>query len=286
MITYEKTPLIRVAEFHYNEDPAIVRSDIVRHLWRLTPLSDSRSEESFTIALDLKHSHEELLGNMHRNARKGIRRAEKDLFSYEFWSGYYSETLGHFCRFYDAFARSKRLPGADCNRLTALAELGVLDLSRATDHNGRVLTWHAHYRSADRARLIYSASLRRPTTETPVNALIGRANCFHTWHDILRFQRQGIETYDFGGWYAGTENAGKLRVNRFKESFGGEIVREFNSEFGFTIVGRLAMALKPIVWNYSAWARSAKPFGQGLLKRVIGANRSLHGSTPHDSSLW
>src|SRR5215472_18948600 len=98
MITYEKVQLIRVAEFHYNEDPAIVRSDIVRHLWRLTPLFDNRSEESFTIALDLNESPQGLLGNMHRNARQGIRRAEKDAFSYEFWSGYYAKTLVSFCR--------------------------------------------------------------------------------------------------------------------------------------------------------------------------------------------
>jgi len=79
--------------------------------------------------------------------------------------------------------------------------------------------------------------------------LIGRANCFHTWHDILRFQRQGIETYDFGGWYGGTENAEKLRINRFKESFGGKVVPEFNYEVGVTIAGRLALALKAIVFG-------------------------------------
>ena len=106
-----------------------------------------------------------------------------------------------------------------------------------------------HYRSCDRARLIYSASIRRQTTETPLKALIGRANCFHTWHDILRFQRQGIETYDFGGWYGGTENAEKLRINRFKESFGGKVVPEFNYEVGVTIAGRLALALKAIVFG-------------------------------------
>ena len=60
---------------------------------------------------------------------------------------------------------------------------------------------------------------------------------------MLRFQRQGVLVYDLGGWYAGTKDKGKLGVNRFKASFGGVIVKEFNAERYVTAIGCLAMVL-------------------------------------------
>lgn len=60
---------------------------------------------------------------------------------------------------------------------------------------------------------------------------------------MLRFQRQGVLVYDLGGWYVGTEDKRKLGINRFKASFGGVIVREFNSERCVTAIGRLALVI-------------------------------------------
>jgi lipid II:glycine glycyltransferase (peptidoglycan interpeptide bridge formation enzyme) len=45
---------------------------------------------------------------------------------------------------------------------------------------------------------------------------------------MLRFKRGGFSTYDLGGWYPGRDNEKLLRVNRFKEEFGGVVVTLFN----------------------------------------------------------
>lgn len=266
MITYSKLRVLRIAESHYDEEIGVVPVDIIRQLWRSTPAHDARSEQSFTMVVDLTHNPEALLGKMHRNVRYSIRRAEKDDLSYEFCPGDAPQALTRFRDFHDAFARSKRVPRADRERLNALAQTGALDLSCVRDHAGRVLVWHAHYRTSDRGRLILSASLRRPTADTPLNALVGRANCFQTWHDILRFQRQGSTEYDFGGWYAGSEDVDKLGINRFKASFGGEVVPEFNSEVAITTAGRLALALKTKIGHYRRWTRSLRPPGDPPVK--------------------
>jgi len=136
----------------------------------------------------------------------------------------------------------------------------VLDLSRVSDSTGAGLVWHAHYRAPDRARGIYSASLLGMATDPSVRGLIGRANCHHTWCDILRFQQQGLTVYDLGGWYGGAEDQEKLRINRFKESFGGVLTREFNAETAVTAKGRLALDLKTMLLSSLGWYRSWKPF--------------------------
>ena len=190
MITYQRLPFIRVAEFHFDENSPAARADIVRHLWRSAPVSGARCEESHTLVLDLTSSPETLLAKMHNGTRWSIRRAEKDQFQYQFWCAGEPEAVAQFCGFYDAFATGSHLVPANRKRLNALTQLGVLDLSRVSDNAGRALVWHAHYRASHRVRMIHSASLLGKATDPALRGLIGRANCHNTWCDILRFQQQ------------------------------------------------------------------------------------------------
>ena len=241
MISYKKW-LVRLVEYQFDDVGPAVRADVARYVWRSAPVSSGRSNESFSLILDLTNSPQILLSKMHPNARYAIRRAEKDRFQYQYWSANDSNQLAEFYRFYDEFAATKGLPIADRQRLNAFANAGLLDLSCAADHHGMELVWHAHYRGHNRVRLIHSASLRKPAVEPSIRALIGRANCYQTWKDLLRFQQEGISIYDLGGWYAGLEDREKLGINRFKANFGGQIVKEFSAEIPLTAIGSLALA--------------------------------------------
>ncbi len=265
MIGYTKL-LVRFVEYQFDDVGPAVRADVARYLWRSAPVPDARSVESFTLVLDLTNSPETLLSKMHPNARYAIRRGEKDRFQYHSWSANDSNQLAEFYRFYDEFAAAKGLPGADRQRLDAFAEAGLLDLSCAADHHGMALVWHAHYRGHNRVRLIHSASLRRPAMEPSTRALIGRANCFQTWKDLLRFQQEGISVYDLGGWYAGTENREKLGINRFKANFGGQIVKEFSAEIPLTAIGSLALAFtRRFSWRPEKFVSVAQAVSKLLL---------------------
>jgi len=263
MITYQRLPFIRVAEFYFDEETPAARADIVRHLWRSAPVSGTRCEESHTLVLDLTSSPETLLAKMHNGTRWSIRRADKDQFQYEFWCAGEPEAVAEFCGFYDAFAKGSHLVSANRKRLSALTQLGVLDLSRVSDNAGRALVWHAHYRASHRVRMIHSASLLGKATDPSLRGLIGRANCHNTWCDILRFQQQGLPAYDLGGWHGGAEDQKKLRINRFKESFGGALVKEFNAEIGVTAKGRLALDMRAVLLSslgrYGSWKVTRGP---------------------------
>jgi lipid II:glycine glycyltransferase (peptidoglycan interpeptide bridge formation enzyme) len=60
------------------------------------------------------------------------------------------------------------------------------------------------------------------------------------WRDMLRFKASGISTFDFGGYYLGSDDEEKLRINGFKEEFGGRVIQEFNCEKALTLKGELA----------------------------------------------
>ena len=262
MINYRKLLLVRVVESYFDEPPA-TRADIVRHYWRSAPLGGAGWTEAPTLVLNLDNNPDTLLAEMHHNTRYAIRRAAKDDFQYTFWNTHEPEALAGFCRFYDEVAAVTHLVPANRQRLTALSRLGVLDLSRVSDKSGEVLVWHAYYRTPDRARLTHSASRLGQTSDPSLRALIGRANAYHTWRDILRFQQSGLSVYDLGGWYTGTTDEKKLGINRFKESFGGVLIKQFNFEAGATPAGRMALSWKQWMLNCLSWSRSRK-----LLQRL------------------
>ena len=58
---------------------------------------------------------------------------------------------------------------------------------------------------------------------------------------MLRYKAAGIPLFDFGGWYHGRDDDELLRVNAFKEEFGGHVVREFHCAVPASVRGRIAL---------------------------------------------
>jgi len=191
---------------------------------------------------------------MRRSTRSQIRRALGEGFSYEFTSTPTRSWAEEFFDFYDSFARSKNLKwSVDRQRFLAFLRQGALDLSRVSFPDGRVLVWHAHLRSGRYIVLHSSASLFRREPK-PTAACIGRANRLHHWLDLLRFRDEGFAIYDFGGWYAGRQNEALLRINRFKESFGGEVVVQYNCDRGLTWKGTLGLWFAALIHPRTQWS--------------------------------
>jgi hypothetical protein len=117
----------------------------------------------------------------------------------------------------------------------------VLDLSCATDGDGAALVWHAHLRAPGRVRLLHSTSLFREQQNPADRSLIGRANRWHHWQDMLRFREEGFCVFDLGGWYAGNDDAELLRINQYKQAFGGRLAKEYNFAIPGSTRGRLVL---------------------------------------------
>ena len=172
----------------------------------------------FTAAqIDLGREVEAIQAEMQKNVRYKIRRAEKEGIQWEV-----GVDPQDFTSFHEAFAHKKGIEGVDLPRIISFGSAIVL--SRVV-FNGQVLAQHAHLvdRQESRARMLYSSSARFETADA---ALVGRANCWCHWREMLHFREGGIRTYDLGGIAVNTKDPTLQGINDFKLGFGGSAVRE------------------------------------------------------------
>lgn len=241
MISYKKASL-RIAETWFDENANGVQVDIIRHFQHPNPIAEAQCSPFHTIVIDLDKDPDLLLARMNRVTRYEIRRADKDNLTHQMWLATDSNCLVEFLRFYDAFAAQTGLPKRRSVRLEKFAEAGALSLSVVRGKEGVPFVWHAYYRTNERVRLLHSASLERDSGH---RNLLGRANRYHHWQDVLAFRAQGTKIFDLGGWYDGISDSKKLSINQFKEGFGGQIVVDYNCINGLTRLGKTA------VWLYA-----------------------------------
>lgn len=243
MILYRKASF-RIAEVWFDEKANGVQADIVRRLQHPTPVAEGKCTPFHTILMDLNHDPDLLLARMKRETRYEIRRAaDKDHLTYTMSIAADSDCLDQFLSFYGEIIAQKGFPKLNNVRLQKLIQADALSLSLVQGETGIPLVWHAYYRTKERVRLLHSASLGR-NSDVAQRSLIGRANRYHHWQDVLSFKAQGTRVYDFGGWYDGDSDPRRLSINKFKEGFGGQVVLNYNSLQGLTKLGKAA------VWLY------------------------------------
>ena len=244
MIVYRKH-LLRIAEYWDGEEPQREKADLVRYFQQSQPRSGMICREFYTILIDLTRDPDQLLGDIKRNTRYEVRRAQaRDRLTYQCLTGKDGKALRQFCDYYDTFAIEKAQPKLNREWLSLLAQAGALVLSQVNDANGETLVWHVYHCSRERATLFYSASLFRKFDSSVVRNKIGRANRYHHWQDMQWFKLDGIATYDLGGWYQGTSDLQRLSINRFKEEFGGQIVKNYICERALTLKAKIFLRVR------------------------------------------
>jgi hypothetical protein len=266
MIITEKRSVV-IADAYCDEKLNGVRADVVRRNQCFQPAPGFRYAPFRTLVLDLTKPQEALLEKIDQATRYKIRRAEKDGLSTDMFRGPSSETaLPEFCEFFHQCASLIGLPPADRGRLAALARCGSLVLSRATK-DGDALAWHVYYVDAQRAVQLYSMASQRLSSDPGQRQVIGRANRYLHWQDILQFKAEGLSVFDFGGWYNGKEDKGLLQINQFKEEFGGNNVEVYNSIEGKTVKGKLA------VWYLQRRSSTTSQSRDGSDKNAVKGQR-------------
>jgi hypothetical protein len=230
----------RLAELFFDEEAATPDVDVIEHFQRSRTLPGARCKDFYTLHVDLTQEQEALFASLSRSCRSQIRRAEHEDFHYETLAPAKPADVDEFAGFFDRFAAGKGLPPAPIDRLRALRDAGMLDLS-AVVAEGQKLVWHAHVRAQGRARQLHSASLYRESEDSAARNRVGRAHRLLQWRDLVYYRGAGMRLYDFGGWYSGNEDEDLLRINAFKEEFGGHIVREFHCAVPITLRGRMIL---------------------------------------------
>ncbi len=271
--------LCRVANVYFEEEPGVVAADIVHYIQRASPVPDSHHTVFCTIVLNLGSEPDTLLGAMHKKTRNEIRHGMRKGLRHGAWRNDL-EVLERACDFYDRFAALKGLPRADRRYLRLLAQAGHLDLSVVRDGD-RDLVWHAYYRTPERVLNLISASLFMAHADSAERALVGIANRYHTWMDMLMYQEAGVTIFDQGGWYDGTTDEEKLRINNFKERFGGTIVRNFDCRRALTVKGALMLKAHGLLDRLGVDRWKLKL----MLRRVLSRRQRREGELPPAAPL-
>jgi hypothetical protein len=197
-----------------------------------------------TLTINLLVPEEQLLEGLNRDTKYKVRRAaSKDLVECVHEPHASDEICHAFHAFYEEFAVAKGLDRLSMDELLARARGGTLRFSRAI-HAGTTIVWHVHAVGAHSASLLHSASLFRQMDDNEARAIIGRANRLLHWRDMLEFKAEGKGVYDFGGWYAGQDNADLLRINQFKEGFGGQRTDQVNAGLALSWRGWVYLKLR------------------------------------------
>lgn len=176
-------------------------------------------EPRFTILVDLEQTGDLLLAGCRKTTRNEIRRAEKEGVTCS--DAVDTET---FRSFFNIFAAVRKLPALRPEHLLSFGN----DLPiTCAQFEGHALAMHAYVmdKAVSRVRLLYSAIRTDDTVAGPV---IGWANRFLHFQDMLHFQRLGLRHYDLGGYSKLTDDPALERISQFKASFGGSIVEEYD----------------------------------------------------------
>ncbi len=230
-------------EVWYDEEPPRDSGvDIVLYCQRETPIADARTVPFFSLVTDLSVNEDAIMGQFGKDCRYKIRRAEtKDGLHMEFLTDPESR-LDEFRAFYDAFARQKSLEPSYHQWLVAACTARQLVLTSAS-RNDEALVWHAYVMCGQTARLQYTGSCFR-NKENDYRALVGRANRWLHWREMLRFKEMGMTRYDWGGLFEDESVPERAGINQFKKDFGGRQERTYDCTVPVTIKGRIWLPVR------------------------------------------
>lgn len=219
---------LKTGEVWFDQTPTSEVVDVMTFEQRAEPLQGAACTPFHTRVIDLSPDSEIVLSGFSKSNRYKIRRGGREGLELEHWFPPEFPVVEQFCDFYDDFAALKGQSSIYRDKLMAMARCGVLDLSCARDAEGEAIVWHAHVRTCSRARLLYTASLYRDSSDSGYRNMIGRANRYLHWQDMLRYKDDGVAQYDVGGWYVGDSDQEKLHINQFKAEFGGHTETSYN----------------------------------------------------------
>jgi Acetyltransferase (GNAT) domain len=229
------------------EPPADSSVDILVYQRRREPISNAHTALMYSLMTDLSAAPESIAAGLHQTCRYQIHRAEaKDRLQHEMATDS-ADKLDEFAAFFAEFAKQKSLREADRHWLTRVAAERQLVLSNAS-RDGERLVWHAYLRSAPYVILVYSASLFRGKDNYD-RALLGRANRWLHWKEMMDFKEGGVHYYDWGGMFDDESTAERAGINRFKRMFGGVPVRSYQCTVPATLRGQVWLPLR------DAWRR-------------------------------
>ncbi len=233
MLTVKKT---YTYEKYFSED--VLFSDALKLVVYIQSFYDQRKlgfikRKFYTKIINLS-DEEQIFKDFKPNTRNEIRRAIKEgtLFEIE-------DNIESFIDFYNDFSKAKGLYNISFHDINRFNQNIII--TKAVNKEG-VLAMHSYIidNEIKHVRLLHSST----SIKIDNKSLVGRANRFLHFKDMMYFMNSGFNQYDLGGYALNTKDISLKNINNFKDSFGGELIE--NSNF-FPVFYIIASKLKKII---------------------------------------
>ncbi|MGP1437996.1 MAG: hypothetical protein ACTTKH_02865 [Treponema sp.] len=171
-----------------------------------------------TLHNNLLEEKDVLFSNIAKNTKYEINRAIKEGVEAT------KTNIEEFLPFFNDFAPTKNLKKLAIDNLKAYKDAVVITKAF---QNETIFAMHAYIvdKEDGRARLLYSATVNRNTSNIDLN-MVGRANRFLHWKDMLMFKDTGLSIYDWGGIAGDPEAEETKGIDAFKMAYGGVPMQE------------------------------------------------------------
>jgi hypothetical protein len=199
------------------------------------------SKEKFTtLIIDLTQDLDTIWKKMDRNScRKPITKAMEAGVITKINQEY--ETFLKIC---SEFRREKGL-GDYTLTIDFMKKNGILIVS---EYEGKIIGGEFHISDGKNIRGVLGGSLRLEETGI-MRTLVSNANRLRFWEIIVYGKKMGMNTFDMGGYYTGKKpDPQKEGINKFKKSFGGELVTHYIYEKDYSLL--LYFAKKILLLKY------------------------------------
>jgi len=190
--------------------------------------------EFVTLINDISEDEEAIKAHFSKSCKYKVNRAAREDVQIEIKDSaeITDEDIATFLDFFTTFWESKGTQFTEFDSvksdLTDYRDAGALSIGIGKVA-GQTAIYHTHIYDDKTARLLHSASLYRLQEDEEGNTknLIGMANRYLHFQEMLHFKSMGLSTYDWGG--AG-RSEDVINITEFKESFGGELKTYYDFE--------------------------------------------------------
>lgn len=197
------------------------------------------TEARHSLVTDLRPAETLIFQQFSKTNRNQLRRCEQQ----QPFNVQMDVPLAAFSLLYNRFAQHKEL--------SLFTQSDADEIGRQHFHitgvlyQHKLLVTHLYLLNGETVSLLISASEPDYVADPAMRKLIGQANrCLH-WQSMCYFKQQGFTRYDWGGYALHTQDSRLQGINRFKQSFNGELVTRYNHySVAYALLEKLRQRLK------------------------------------------
>ena len=239
---------VKFDEFYFVEDYTQCKSDadVSTIIFSKNRHPDIPCKVKGNIFVDLRKPSKEIVSSFTSAYRREVKRSMRDdEFVIERKETPNEAEMEEFCTYFNEFSKQKGIYTIGMQNLLPMIKAGAFLLTKATCRKtGEIMCFVTYIWQGKRASAHFGCSHFRLQESSVERQVVGRANKYLHYQNMLYFKEKGCEIYDFGGYHQDEQGLPLTGIDDFKQRMGGEVFQEYAFYYPRSIKGKLALRLR------------------------------------------